>query len=55
MPGCDGAGTAERRNQGPRPGTTVAGRSNPMPQARAETRRSNPTPTEWWLCRHRRA
>ena len=41
MPGCDGAGRAERSYPSPRSGA-VAGRSNPMPK-------------EWWLHRRRRA
>ena len=43
-----------------RPGM-AAGRSYPTsearaaPEAKAATRRSNPTPKKWWLCGHRRA
>ena len=39
----------------------TAGRSYPTsearaaPEAKAATRRSNPTPKKWWLCGHRRA
>ena len=68
LPGCDGTGTAERsypmseargdgweeiphvRGQGWRPGGATL-----CPRSRATAERSNCTPKEWWLCRHRRA
>ena len=41
VPGCDGAGTAEKNYPSPRPG--------------AATRKTNPTPKEWWLRGQKRA
>ena len=41
MPGCDGAGTAER--------------SYPASEVRGAAERSHPMSKEWWLCRCRRA
>ena len=67
VPGCDGAGTANRSCSSLRSGA-AAGKSCPTPKSRggsqgrtphprpgAEARRSNPTSKEQWLCGHRRA
>ena len=64
MPGCDGAGTAERsypvsevRGGGREELSCVRGRGSgeepPTPEARAGGREEHPK--EWWLRRHRRA
>ena len=57
VPGCDGAGTAEKSYPSPRSGA-AAGRSYPTPPHRrpgAEAGRNNLTSKEPWLRRQRRA
>ena len=41
VPGCDGAGMAEKSYPSPRPGV-AAGRSNPTPEARGSGREEKP-------------
>ena len=53
VPGCDGAGTAERSYPRTRSGV-MAGRSYPASEVGAVAGRSNPMSKEQWLRRHRR-
>ena len=54
VPGCNGAGTAEKSYPSPRSGA-VARRSYPTSEVRGGGQRTNPTSKEWWLHRCKKA